>query len=41
MHAAELRRMGGDIKMVGNSAVVRGMPKLSGAKIMTSDVRAS
>lgn len=41
MHAAELRRMGGDIKMVGNSAVVRGVPKLSGAKIMTSDLRAS
>ncbi len=41
MHAAELRRMGGDIKMAGSSAVVRGVPKLSGAKIMTSDLRAS
>ncbi len=41
MHVGELRRMGGDIKLVGNSAVVRGVSKLSGAEIMTSDLRAS
>ncbi|MEE9251887.1 MAG: UDP-N-acetylglucosamine 1-carboxyvinyltransferase [Thermodesulfobacteriota bacterium] len=41
MHAGELRRMGADIKLVGNSAVVRGVPKLSGAPIMASDLRAS
>jgi UDP-N-acetylglucosamine 1-carboxyvinyltransferase len=41
MHAGELRRMGADIKLVGNSAVVRGVPYLSGAPIMASDLRAS
>jgi UDP-N-acetylglucosamine 1-carboxyvinyltransferase len=41
MHAGELRRMGADIKLVGNCAVVRGVPHLSGAPIMASDLRAS
>ncbi|HXG30433.1 MAG TPA: UDP-N-acetylglucosamine 1-carboxyvinyltransferase [Thermodesulfobacteriota bacterium] len=41
MHVGELRRMGADIKLVGNSAVVRGVPYLSGAPIMASDLRAS
>ncbi len=41
MHAGELRRMGADIKLVGNSAVVRGVPSLSGAPTMASDLRAS
>jgi len=41
MHAGELRRMGADIKLVGNSAVVRGVPELSGAPTMASDLRAS
>jgi UDP-N-acetylglucosamine 1-carboxyvinyltransferase len=41
MHAGELRRMGADIKLVGNSAVVRGVPYLSGAQTMAGDLRAS
>jgi UDP-N-acetylglucosamine 1-carboxyvinyltransferase len=41
MHAGELRRMGADIKLVGSSAVVRGVPYLSGAPIMAGDLRAS
>lgn len=41
MHVGELRRMGADIKLVGNSAVVRGVPYLSGAPTMASDLRAS
>lgn len=41
MHAGELRRMGADIKLVGNSAVVRGVSNLRAAPIMASDLRAS
>lgn len=41
LHAGELRRMGADIKLVGNSAVVRGVRELSGAPTMASDLRAS
>lgn len=41
MHAAELMRMGADIKLVGNSAVVRGIKEIKGAPIMASDLRAS
>ncbi|MCY3986146.1 MAG: UDP-N-acetylglucosamine 1-carboxyvinyltransferase [Candidatus Dadabacteria bacterium] len=41
MHTAELRRMGADIKLVGNSAVVRGVREIKGAPIMASDLRAS
>ena len=41
MHTGELRRMGAEIKLVGNSAVVRGVRKISGAPIMASDLRAS
>lgn len=41
MHAGELIRMGADIKLVGNSAVIRGVPYLSGAPIMAGDLRAS
>jgi len=41
LHAGELRRMGADIKLVGNSAVVRGVRHVSGAPIMASDLRAS
>jgi len=33
--------MGAEIKLVGNSAVVRGVKSLSGAPIMASDLRAS
>ncbi len=41
MHAGELRRMGADIRLVGNNAVVRGVDYVSGAPIMASDLRAS
>lgn len=41
MHTGELRRMGAEIKLVGNSAVVKGVTHISGAPIMASDLRAS
>ena len=41
MHVPELDRMGADIKLEGNRAVVRGVKALSGAPVMASDLRAS
>jgi len=41
MHAQELNRMGADIQLEGNRAVVRGVKKLSGAPVMATDLRAS
>jgi len=41
MQAAELMRMGADITLDGNTAIVRGVPLLSGAPVMASDLRAS
>jgi UDP-N-acetylglucosamine 1-carboxyvinyltransferase len=41
MHVAELRRMGADIRVVGNTALVKGVNALSGAKVMATDLRAS
>lgn len=40
LHAAELRRMGAQIDISGRRAVVTGIPKLSGANVMVSDLRA-
>jgi UDP-N-acetylglucosamine 1-carboxyvinyltransferase len=40
-HVAELRRLGADIRLDGNSAVVTGVEKLSGAPVMATDLRAS
>jgi len=40
MHAEELRRMGADVKIDGRSAVVEGVPKLTGAPVKASDLRA-
>ena len=40
-HVAELRRLGGDIRLDGNVAVVRGSERLSGAPVMATDLRAS
>jgi UDP-N-acetylglucosamine 1-carboxyvinyltransferase len=40
-HVAELRRMGADIQHDGRTAVVKGVPKLSGAPVMATDLRAS
>ncbi|HXX84193.1 MAG TPA: UDP-N-acetylglucosamine 1-carboxyvinyltransferase [Casimicrobiaceae bacterium] len=41
MHVQELKRMGADIDVEGNTAIVRGVPKLTGAKVMATDLRAS
>jgi len=41
MHVAELKRMGADITVEGNTAVVKGVEKLSGAPVMATDLRAS
>ena len=41
MHVAELKRMGAEIKINGNSAIVKGMKELKGARVMATDLRAS
>ncbi|MGB3430808.1 UDP-N-acetylglucosamine 1-carboxyvinyltransferase [Achromobacter sp.] len=41
MHVQELRRMGADVDIDGHTAIVRGVPKLSGATVMATDLRAS
>jgi UDP-N-acetylglucosamine 1-carboxyvinyltransferase len=41
MHALELRRLGADITIQGASAIVRGVPRLQGAAVMATDLRAS
>jgi UDP-N-acetylglucosamine 1-carboxyvinyltransferase len=41
MHVYELQRMGADIEMEGNTAIVRGVPRLVGAPVMATDLRAS
>ena len=41
MHVLELNRMGADIKVEGNTAIVRGVATLSGAPVMATDLRAS
>jgi len=41
MHALELQRLGADIAIQGNSAVVRGVERLQGASVMATDLRAS
>jgi UDP-N-acetylglucosamine 1-carboxyvinyltransferase len=41
MHAQELVRMGADIRVQGNRALVRGVAMLSGAPVMATDLRAS
>ncbi len=40
-HVAELNRMGADITVKGNLAIVRGVPRLSGAPVVATDLRAS
>lgn len=40
MHVSELTRMGADISIDGNLAVIKGGTKLSGAEVMASDLRA-
>ncbi len=41
MHVNELLRMGADITIAGNTAVVQGTPALEGAPVMATDLRAS
>ena len=41
MHVQELRRLGANIEVEGNTAVVRGMEALQGATVMATDLRAS
>ena len=41
MHVQELRRLGADIEVDGNTAVVRGVGRLTGANVMATDLRAS
>ncbi|ANJ66169.1 UDP-N-acetylglucosamine 1-carboxyvinyltransferase [Halothiobacillus diazotrophicus] len=41
MHVHELMRIGADIHVEGNTAVVRGLPELKGAQMMATDLRAS
>jgi UDP-N-acetylglucosamine 1-carboxyvinyltransferase len=41
MHVQEMRRLGADIDTQGSTAVVRGVPGLSGATVMATDLRAS
>ena len=41
MHVPELQRMGASIVVRGNTAVVQGVPKLYGASVMATDLRAS
>jgi UDP-N-acetylglucosamine 1-carboxyvinyltransferase len=40
-HVAELNRMGADIRVKGKNAIVRGVPILSGAPVVATDLRAS
>ena len=41
MHVSELMRLGADIQIEGNNAIVRGVARLEGATVMATDLRAS
>ena len=41
MHVQELKRMGADIEIEGNTAIIRGTDSLSSAPVMATDLRAS
>jgi UDP-N-acetylglucosamine 1-carboxyvinyltransferase len=41
MHMLEMRRLGADIRMEGNTAIIHGVPKLTAAPVMATDLRAS
>ncbi len=41
MHVQELTRLGADIDVEGSTAIVRGVPQLTGAAVMATDLRAS
>ena len=37
----EMRRMGAEIRLEGNTAIIKGVPKLTAAPVMATDLRAS
>jgi UDP-N-acetylglucosamine 1-carboxyvinyltransferase len=41
MHVQELRRLGANIEIEGNTSIIRGVPSLEGAGVMATDLRAS
>ncbi|NWF94314.1 MAG: UDP-N-acetylglucosamine 1-carboxyvinyltransferase [Syntrophaceae bacterium] len=41
IHVSELRRMGANIRIQGNTAIIQGVESLSGAEVMATDLRAS
>ena len=41
MHVQELKRLGADIEVEGSTAIVRGVPRLTAATVMATDLRAS
>ncbi len=41
MHAQELQRMGADLSVEGNTVIIRGVERLTGAPVMATDLRAS
>jgi UDP-N-acetylglucosamine 1-carboxyvinyltransferase len=41
MHVQEMHRMGADIQVEGNTAIIKGVHKLTGAPVMATDLRAS
>jgi UDP-N-acetylglucosamine 1-carboxyvinyltransferase len=41
MHMLEMRRMGAEIRLEGNTAIIKGVPQLTAAPVMATDLRAS
>ena len=41
MHMLEMRRMGAEIRLEGNTAIIHGVPELTAAPVMATDLRAS
>jgi UDP-N-acetylglucosamine 1-carboxyvinyltransferase len=41
MHMLEMRRLGADIRIEGNTAIITGVPELTAAPVMATDLRAS
>jgi UDP-N-acetylglucosamine 1-carboxyvinyltransferase len=41
MHALELQRLGADIQLESNTAIIKGVPHMTGAQMMATDLRAS
>src|SRR5207244_5884714 len=41
MHMLEMRRLGAEIRLEGNTAIIRGVERLTAAPVMATDLRAS